>query len=251
MPSTAIQGNFFADTRIEMAPSAQTCRIAGQPIVSSCRSARDDQSWLEVLIRPAGPFLNMAPQDFVVLSYEQRGLLLDEEMVSRTLLWLARQPSDARVSINVHPASLASISFLDSILAGIAWSGLNPRQVCLELVEFTEPVSLSRTQAGLERLRRSGIGIALDDFGVGQPNFELCAAGLVDYIKVDRKFTASVESSARHRKLFSGICKLSREMDIEVVAEGVETRSQLECLVDLGADWLQGHFLQRPFFLTH
>lgn len=229
---------------------ADECRLAAQPI---CRldalrpGGRIDTDWYEFLIRPQGRYAHLSPDRFVRQMYAgELGLDLDRIVAGVVIGWMADQPRRLCASINVHPSSLGRSAFVEGLLWEIDYFGLNPDQVCLELVEFAEPVNISRICDGVNALKQAGVLLALDDYGKGMPNFELCGEGTVDFLKVDRSFIQHVDSNPRHEALVRGIFALASEMNIEVVAEGVEEEVQLDALRRVGVQWVQGYLMQRP-----
>lgn len=229
---------------------ATECRLAAQPI---CRldhmptESKEDSDWYEFLIRPQGKFAHLSPDRFVRQMYAgDLGLDLDRMTAGVVIGWMAGQSRRLRASINIHPSSLGRPAFVDGLFREIDYFGLEPDQVCLELVEFAEPVSISRICEGVLRLKEAGVLLALDDFGKGMPNFELCGAGTVDYLKVDRSFIQQIGENPQHEALIRGIFAMASEMDIEVVAEGIEQEIQADVLRRVGVQWGQGYLLQRP-----
>lgn len=225
-------------------------RLAAQPI---CRldtlqhGERAEPDWYEFLIRPRGKFAHLSPGRLVRQIYAgDLGLDLDRILIGAVIQWIADQPRRLRASINVHPSSLGRPVFVDGLLREIEQFGLDPDQVCLELVEFAEPVSITRMCKGVQKLKRAGVLLALDDYGKGLPNFELCGEGTVDFIKIDRAYIRQIHANLQHEALIRGILALAAEMNIEVVAEGVEQEIQLDTLRRIGVQWAQGFLLQRP-----
>ncbi len=204
---------------------AADCRVAAQPIQRIKQPGVADLHnihWLEFLLRPCGRYEKLTPDRFVRQMYaSELGLELDRMVVGVTMGWIAEQSQRMRASINVHPSSLGQPSFVDGLLRDMDDLGLDPDQICLELVEFAEPVSIGRIRHGVQEIKEAGILLALDDYGKGLPNFDLCGEGAVDFIKIDRAFVEHVNVNAHHEALIRGIFALASEMNIEVVAEKI------------------------------
>jgi EAL domain-containing protein (putative c-di-GMP-specific phosphodiesterase class I) len=98
----------------------------------------------------------------------------------------------------------------------------------------------------LKQLRRWGVRVAIDDFGTGLLALSYLQQVPLDVVKLDRIFTSTMTSSARQRDLVEGIVRLSRAMDLEVVAEGVETESERQLDGAVGCAYGQGYLFSRP-----
>lgn len=229
---------------------AHECKLAAQPIQRIKQPGVTDINgfqWLEFLLRPNGRFGHLTPDRFVRQIYAgEVGLDLDRMVTGITMGWIAEQDVRVRASINVHPSSLGRPEFVEGLLTDIDELNLDPDQICLELVEFAEPVSIARIRAGVQEIKQAGVLLALDDYGKGLPNFDLCGEGAVDFIKIDRAFVEHINVNSHHEALIRGIFALASEMGIEVVAEGVERATQLTTLRRLGVQWAQGYYLKRP-----
>lgn len=229
---------------------ANDCKLAAQPIQRIKQPGISDLhgiQWLEFLLRPCGRFGHLTPDRFVRQIYAgEIGLELDRMVAGITLGWIAEQDQRIRASVNVHPSSLGNPEFVERLLRDIDDLGLDPDQLCLELVEFAEPVSIARIRHGVQEIKDAGVLLALDDYGKGLPNFDLCGEGAVDFIKIDRAFVEHINVNSHHEALIRGIFALASEMNIEVVAEGIERATQLTTLRRLGVQWAQGYLLQRP-----
>lgn len=228
--------------------SVGECKLAVQSIRALPGAGnRARFPWLEFLIRPFGRYGHMKPFEYVHMMYDSPlGLSLDDAVCGMVLNWLKQQPYPYRASINIHPGSLARPEFADWLLTEIEESGIEGERVCLELVEFAEMVSIEASRAQIERLKNAGIKLAIDDYGRGMPCFELYGAGFIDYIKVDRAYIKDICFNPGHAALLKGIASLARELDAEVIAEGLECAEQLKLLSEIGVPWGQGYFFEKP-----
>ena len=117
------------------------------------------------------------------------------------------------------------------------------------MLEITETAILSDEAIVIDQLRalRSiGISIALDDFGTGFSSLSHLSRLPIDIVKIDRSFVEQVDTSPRHHALTNGIVRLARDLDLDVVAEGIETAAQLALVEDMGCQYGQGYLLARP-----
>jgi len=212
----------------------------------------------EGLLRLNHPELGMIPPDEIIATAEQNGLILDVgdrvlDLGIRHLQRLNRDPrlKDAYVAIN-----LSAAQFLPGLPAKIAGklmqSGVNPKKLVLEITESV----LMQQAPGLENLfdaiRALGCRFALDDFGTGYSSLSYMSRFPVDIVKIDRSFVQALgieddeTNDERALALIEGILLLSHQLDLLVVAEGIETDSQLTRLRAMGVDAGQGYFLGKP-----
>lgn len=226
-----------------------------QPIVdlSSGRVAG-----FEGLLRLNHPEFGMIPPDEIIATAEQNGLILDVgdkvlDLGIRHLQRLNRDPrlNDAYVAIN-----LSAAQFLPGLPAKIAGklmqSGVNPKKLVLEITESV----LMQQAPGLKNLfdaiRALGCRFALDDFGTGYSSLSYMNRFPVDIVKIDRSFVLALgagddeTNDDKALALIEGILLLSHQLDLRVVAEGIETEGQLNRLRSMGVDAGQGYFLGKP-----
>jgi EAL domain-containing protein (putative c-di-GMP-specific phosphodiesterase class I) len=132
----------------------------------------------------------------------------------------------------------------------LTWDGspLTPIASCvvLEITERAPLSSLERVRERCDELRRMGFRIAVDDLGAGYAGLTSFAVLDPDIVKVDMNLVRGIESSTVKRRLVSSVISLCREMEMMLVAEGVETASERDVLSDLGCDLFQGYLFARP-----
>ena len=119
-------------------------------------------------------------------------------------------------------------------------------QLVLEIVETAVIVAPDRAADLIERLRDRGVRIALDDFGTGLSNLERLRRFPVDFIKMDRAFVDGLGGAGREEAILASMVSLARGLDIDLIAEGIETEAQADTLRDLGVHYGQGYLLGRP-----
>jgi diguanylate cyclase (GGDEF)-like protein len=223
--------------------------VAFQPIVSL--STGETRGW-EALARWQHPELgSVGPAEFIPIAESSGEIVLIGEHVLRTACrqlarWRAQSIEDLSVTVNLSPVQLALPNLPDVIRSILARTGLPGSALALELTEgvFAAPGALQRQN--LERIRELGVQIALDDFGTGYSALSYLKRFPVDVIKVDRCFLDGLETDNRDAALMRSILSIGSGMDIEVVAEGVETKAQRELLRLAGCHWAQGFLFARP-----
>ncbi|MEU4552633.1 putative bifunctional diguanylate cyclase/phosphodiesterase [Micromonospora violae] len=153
---------------------------------------------------------------------------------------------DVPVAVNVSPRSLLDARFPGSVLAHLRAHDLPPDRLVLELTETLTLSQLDVVDRVLSRLRDEGVRLALDDFGTGYSSLSLLSRIPVHELKIDRSFVTTMESSAEAAAVIRSTLDLGRSLDLDVVAEGVESEPQRRALWELGCVAGQGHLFARP-----
>lgn len=229
------------------------CTFAVHEIRALCDTADrfgSEYGWYEALIRPHGPHYHWSPGDFIDQLYLERpSLHTDLEVFRRVATWLSEQTAPTRVSINTHPESLASRHFVDTALEFQSMVRSLGHSICVELIEFGRSREKKALVANAQALRQAGLLIALDDFGSRVNCFDLCAAGIVDLLKIDTAVTSGLHINRNQRAIVESIKTLGRGLGARVIAEGVETPQQVEALRALEVEYAQGFHFQKPQLL--
>ncbi|WP_051252752.1 EAL domain-containing protein [Ferrimonas kyonanensis] len=186
------------------------------------------------------------PDDFIPV-VEQCGLTahLTEQVTRGCLLELEQLGllGRMRVAINVFPQDIAT-GHMERLLTRL----LPPHLYGWITIELTEKRidDMDNLVEQVKRLRNLGFQVAIDDFGTGFSNLESLQNLKVDILKIDRSFVCGVEAPSLKRSLVEHICQLADTLALKVVAEGVETRHQLQYLHSVGVDYTQGYLHGRP-----
>jgi diguanylate cyclase (GGDEF)-like protein len=171
---------------------------------------------------------------------------LSEQVLRRALrqraTWRA-QGVDVPVGLNLARGQVYSASFAGDALRIIAEQADVPGAVVFEMGEFGLLEATGPAQLTLRRLRTSGIGLAIDHFGTGYSSLGALRFLGPHRVKIDRSFVASISASSADRAIVAAAISAAHALGQKVVAEGVETRQQLEVLVDLGCDEAQGYLI--------
>ncbi len=169
-----------------------------------------------------------------VQRWEQQGLLPD---------------SFEGVAINISPYQLLQERFSLHFIKRLEELGVNNNLLKIEITENALIANVERTSKQLDRLRAKGVRVALDDFGIGYSSLSYLQGLPVDQLKIDRSFVWNMQVNPAALAIVQTIISMGRALAMQVVAEGVETREQMDRLVELGCDGLQGFFLQTPMTL--
>ena len=150
-----------------------------------------------------------------------------------------------RVAMNMSPREMAQIAVDDLIIANLRRLQLPAAMLEIEITEETAK-DIRSVQSKLTALTHEGVRIALDDFGVGYSSMSSLRQLHVDRIKIDRSFVYGIAGSADDRNVVQSILSLGMSLGIEVVAEGVETKADLQTLRELGCESMQGYYFAKP-----
>jgi EAL domain-containing protein (putative c-di-GMP-specific phosphodiesterase class I) len=149
-----------------------------------------------------------------------------------------------QVSVNLSSNLSPQPEWTQHIDLILAETGLERKQLKLELVKSTLMDSTDTTRAALEELCHSGISLDIDDFGTGYSSLSYLCRFPLDTIKTDRSFIINLENE--NMKIVKAIIVLAQNLGMQTVAEGVETAGQLQILTELGCDRVQGYFFSPP-----
>ncbi|WP_218354382.1 bifunctional diguanylate cyclase/phosphodiesterase [Alteromonas lipotrueiana] len=182
---------------------------------------------------------------------EQSGLTLDLDLYQLNHacdLLIARQQADRpiKIAVNVSVNHLLRGSLVNKILALIEQSGVTPQQL---VFEFDENDLNRRSQSilpAIKQLKRAGVTLVLDNFGSGLASLSYLFAYPFDYIKIDHRFVKSLPRSQRNRKLIQSVMLISEHLKFKVIAEGVNSASQLVALHEIQCNFAQGKALSEP-----
>ncbi len=151
-----------------------------------------------------------------------------------------------RVSVNVSGRQVAEGSLIAAVSGALEKSGLSPDRLQLELTETVLMADVDRHVAVLRDLKELGVKLALDDFGKGYSSLSYLHRFPIDRIKIDRSFVSGLPESRADRAIVSAVVSFARALDMDVVAEGVESQAHVDALSELGCEYAQGFFFHRP-----
>ena len=226
-------------------------RLHYQPIVSV-----EDRVPIGVktLLRWEHPTRGLVPpQEFVELA-EETGLIVPiggwvlQEACTQAARWSAlhRGEQPFVISINLSPMQLMRSEFPESLQAALELTGDPPATLWLEVTETVVMEHIASTITTLEALKGLGAKIVLDDFGTGYASLQSLRRFPIDGVKIDRTFVAGLARNRSDVAIVSGIAGIAAGLDLQVVAEGVETDEQMQVLRDLECPLVQGMHLSAP-----
>jgi diguanylate cyclase (GGDEF)-like protein len=192
----------------------------------------------------------LAPDTFIPLA-EQTGIIRPLTwVILRSALEQNRRWADQglllRVSVNLSARCLFDDAFCERLVASLAETGVPAERLKLELTESAIMTDPDRAKRILERVAAHGIGLSIDDFGTGYSSMAYLKKLPVTEIKIDRLFIAHLDTDDSDAAIVRSCLDLARNLNVTIVAEGVETAAVQQMLRDLGCDTLQGYLLSRP-----
>ncbi|TVO32025.1 EAL domain-containing protein [Vibrio algivorus] len=215
-----------------------------QPLVDSSTSKIKG---VEALIRWNHPRSGFIGPDVFIPVAEQHGLInnITDFVFERTLVdWKTHTTNNLHISINVPPSYLSQNSCLEKLTLLAS----RYKEQGLKLgIEITERQLLDKSdRAILTDIKKLGIDVSIDDFGTGYTSLSVLEDTEFDYLKIDRCFINTIGIKSINSPVLNSIINLANNMNVLMVAEGVETKEQADYLKDHGVQLLQGYFFYKP-----
>lgn len=206
----------------------------------------------EVLVRWQQADGNIVFPDEFMPTIEKNGFIsrLDHYVWEEACAYLKKCKECGReilpLSMNVSRYSLYEQNFCDTLLSLVQKYDIDPAFIKLEITESSYMKASSYVVNIITKLQSYGFKIYMDDFGSGYSSLNMLLDLPVDVLKIDKAFMDNIESSERARNLISSIISMAKGLNIEVIAEGIETVRQVEFMRQIGCDSIQGFYFSRP-----
>ncbi|CAK0780676.1 diguanylate cyclase [Gammaproteobacteria bacterium] len=207
---------------------------------------------IEALIRWRRPDGSMIPPDRFIPISENTGMIIDIgtwvfETACRQLKQLhALGWKQTLMGINASVAQFHDSRFLSMIERTLQSAQLPPQTIKIEITETMAMQEIGLVTSTIDAVKRIGLRVALDDFGTGFSSLAYLQRLNIDRLKVDRSFVCDLNQGTHGNSIVRVIATLGHELGMEVLAEGVETAEQSDCLKEMGYDTAQGYFFARP-----
>ncbi|MBI1964771.1 MAG: EAL domain-containing protein [Betaproteobacteria bacterium] len=207
---------------------------------------------VEALLRWQHPDLGLvAPVQFIPIA-EETGLIVPigkwvlQTACAQNVAWQREGLPPLCMAVNLSARQFADENLLADITAALEQSGMRPELLELELTESMVMQNPQRAIETLTAIKRMGVRIAIDDFGVGYSSLAQIKRFPIDTLKVDRSFIRDLAENAEDRAITEAIIAMGKTLSLSVVAEGVETQEQQTFLLDHACDAMQGYYFSRP-----
>jgi len=207
---------------------------------------------VEALIRWRHPQRGLIdPSQFIPVA-EECGLIVPigrwvlREACSQGRAWQVAGAPPIRIAVNVSAVELRANDFVAGVRMILEQTGLEPRHLELELTETCLLQDSSATISVLQALKHLGVGLALDDFGTGYSSLSFLKRFPIDTVKIDQSFVRDLATDANDAGIVSAVIAMGKSLNMRVIAEGIETRDQLDFLRNRGCPEGQGYYFSRP-----
>ncbi len=201
---------------------------------------------VEALIRWLHPVHGLVPPSMFIPLAESIGLInflgnwVLKVACMQLIQWDAQGISLQYVAVNVSPQQFRDPRFKDSVREAIELTGIDPRRLVFEITESLLMHDPAHAKGLLEELTAMGIRFAVDDFGTGYSSLAYLQRFPLAKLKIDRSFVENLLTSRNDQAIVSAVVGLAQTLDLELVAEGVETEAQRTLLTEMGCDHIQG-----------
>jgi len=245
----SVQRQLFLKKSLSAALTCNSLSVVFQPVVSITEQKVNK---FEALVRWKNEGKWISPEEFIPIAEEFSLIkplgefVLDEACRQLKIL---KSQGYTNIVFNVN-RSVYEIplnkSENEQWLTVIEQHGLKPNDICFELTESALAPDKRNNELLFNQLRAAGCSIALDDFGTGYSSLSYLRRIPVDYIKIDKSFIKDMSTNKDDNILVATIIAMSKSLGKKVVAEGVETKEQLQQLTELGCDYIQGYYFSKP-----
>jgi diguanylate cyclase (GGDEF)-like protein len=212
---------------------------------------------VEALLRWRHPDLGLIPPNEFIPGAEKSGAVVAlgewvlRQACSDLLIWRRRWPErNLTVAVNVAPVQMGTANFVDVLSSTLDDLGMSPSALTLEITERTLLHDGENHRRIMDGLRALGIRFALDDFGTGYSALGYLTRFPIEIVKIDRTFIDAMSTDPRAARLVEGILAMTSGLGLQTVAEGIESKDQLDTLTRMGCQFGQGYLLGRPVAAT-
>ena len=207
---------------------------------------------VEALLRWRDPNRGLIqPTEFISLAEETGMIIPIGEWAMRTACrqlreWHAQGLETLRMAVNISAVQLQQRDMVDVVRSALAENQIAPHRLELEITESAAMLNFELTMKVLRELRALGVGVAVDDFGTGQSSLTYLKHFPIDTVKIDKEFLRDVTADETAAAIVSYVINLAHTLQLNVVAEGVETEEQYTFLRHYGCDQMQGYLFSQP-----
>ena len=206
---------------------------------------------VEALVRWQHPTMGMIPPDSFITFAEQNGLIesLTNDVLTKAIqqkiLW-QKQNIDLKLSVNFSISSLNQLDLPESLASQINSLGMDPSDLTFEVTESGLMSDMRISLEVLTRLRLKGLNLAIDDFGTGYSTMDQLQRIPFTELKIDRAFVHNTHENLDARAILESSVALAKKLNLKIVAEGVENKTDWDVIESLECDIVQGYFISRP-----
>jgi diguanylate cyclase (GGDEF)-like protein/PAS domain S-box-containing protein len=206
----------------------------------------------EALLRWDSAVLGKVPPNRFIPLAEEYGLVNSigewvlESVCAQMKVWHDQGLGEIKVAVNLAAGQFANDATVPYVESTLRKFGVSPEYLGLEITEGTVMGDPNKAVAALRRLKDIGVGISLDDFGTGYSSLSYLKRFPIDVLKIDKSFVDDVTTNSADAAIALSVISLAHNLNMRVIAEGVETREQVQFLAERGCDEMQGYYFSRP-----
>ncbi len=249
VPEESHQQRLALEAKLRMAERNNELRVYYQPQIDA---ATEDVVGMEALIRWEHPELGMISPGFFIPLAEETGLIVSigewvlRQACTETRRWQERFAVPLRISVNLSALQLRQPNLIEVVRRALTDSGLDAKTLELEVTESISVKSIPNLLETLQGLRELGLSIAIDDFGTGQSSLDYIRRFPADRIKIDQVFVRNIGVDPDDEAIVRATIHMAHNLNLSVVAEGVEYEEHFAFLREHGCEELQGFLFCRP-----
>jgi diguanylate cyclase (GGDEF)-like protein len=208
----------------------------------------------EALVRWNHPAEGLVPPSEFIPVAEETGLIVQigqwvlEEACAAVAKWQQQSPRhrNLSLSVNLSAKQVSQHDFLEQVESALSKSGLDARNLKLEITESVVMENAEAAAAMFKKLRALGVQLSIDDFGTGYSSLSYLHRFPLNYLKIDRSFVGRMTETSDNAEIVKTIVTLAHNLGMQAIAEGVETEEQLAKLRTIGCEYGQGYLFSRP-----
>ncbi|MGI6781477.1 MAG: EAL domain-containing protein [Acholeplasmataceae bacterium] len=241
-----LQLNYLIAHDLEKAITNRELYMALQPIYEV---DKDQITGFEALLRWNNPkYRGISPQVLVEVANQSNFLLKLGDYILEESLEIAKkvEPYNMTLAINLDPLQLLQVGFVDILKNQLEKHDIHPKSIVFEITENNIITFFDDITTKLKEIRGLGIKIHIDDFGTGNSSLLYLKELPFDGLKIDREFIKDLETDRHSKAIVTMIVGLAKNLDVEIVAEGVETAYELDFLDKRNVKYIQGYYIGRP-----
>jgi diguanylate cyclase (GGDEF)-like protein len=237
------------EKHLRNAMEREELHLAYQPVLDVSTGAIAS---MEALLRWNSPALGSVSPEVLIPVAEETGLIIPigewvlDQACKQIAAWRKICLPPVKISVNVSARQLRLKGLFEVVKRVVCGSGVDPSCLSLEITESTIMDNVERAVVTLNQLHDLGVGVSIDDFGVGYSSLAALKQLPVDVLKIDRSFVRDIVVDRDDLEIVSAVIAMAHNLKIRVVAEGVESREQFQLVKDLGSDEIQGFWISPP-----
>jgi diguanylate cyclase (GGDEF)-like protein/PAS domain S-box-containing protein len=249
---TMLHGEMQWVAQINQAIDNDRFCLFAQPIVAVGSHDQNHGEHYELLLRMRGDENQFISPGLFLPAAERYNLSqrLDRWVIDNAFKWLMNNPNHlenlSKCAINLSGLSLGNEKFLANLVKRFEESNIPPEKICFEVTETATIANLSDARKFIETLRELGCLFALDDFGSGLSSFAYLKSLPVDYLKIDGIFVKDIDTNPINFAMVKSINEIGKVMGKKTIAEFVENAEIMKKLEEIGVDYAQGYYIDKP-----